>query len=162
MRGLPFNVECVLGTQAHSLGVHLNGSRVSHYSAGGLVLDPRARLASLDGQPLELTRTEFDLLVLLASRDGAAVPAADIVRHLWGSGNHKAGQVVQVHVCNIRRKLGENARSPRLLHTVRGYGYALRDGETGRASYLNQAGTPQLKASVWVTVTGSSSFSLSR
>jgi DNA-binding response OmpR family regulator len=91
---------------------------------GALRIDVRRREADLDGAPLNLTRREFDLLAFLASRAGTVVPRREILAEVWGQA-YGDDQTIDVHLSWLRRKLGETARQPRYLHTVRGVGVKL-------------------------------------
>ena len=98
----------------------------------GLRLDVDARIVELDGAPIHLTRSEFDLLAALLGAPNRVVSKNELVRRLWGddysTGAEVAGadrRTVEVHVANLRRKLGEDASSPRFIETVRGVGYRL-------------------------------------
>ncbi|MCF2528048.1 response regulator transcription factor [Yinghuangia soli] len=91
---------------------------------GGLRIDVRRREAELDGTVLNLTRREFDLLAFLASRAGTVVPRREILAEVWGQA-YGDDQTIDVHLSWLRRKLGETARQPRYLHTVRGVGVKL-------------------------------------
>jgi two-component system OmpR family response regulator len=97
----------------------------------GLVLNPETRTASVNGSPLALTRSEFDLLHDLLKAAGAVRTKADLVRVTRGQ-FHEGGYIsdaderaIEVHLGNVRRKLGENPERPRWLLTVRGVGYRL-------------------------------------
>ncbi|UGQ10347.1 response regulator transcription factor [Yinghuangia sp. ASG 101] len=91
---------------------------------GGLRVDLRRRTADLDGTPLQLSRREFDLLAFLAARAGSVVPRREILAEVWGQA-YGDDQTIDVHLSWLRRKLGETAREPRYLHTVRGVGVKL-------------------------------------
>jgi two-component system, OmpR family, response regulator len=98
----------------------------------GLALNPRTRSAELAGAALNLTRSEFDILHALLKNSGAVRTKADLVRVVRGEYYREDAYVseaderaVEVHVGNLRRKLGEDAREPRWLQTVRGVGYRL-------------------------------------
>jgi len=91
---------------------------------GGLVVDRRARTATLDGVPLGLSRREFDLLAYLARQPGTVVTRRQLLQDVWPSESHSA-ETVDVHITWLRRKLGERAAAPRYLHTVRGVGVRL-------------------------------------
>ena len=95
-------------------------------AAPGLDLDEARRTVRVDGQPVELTALEFDLLAGLARAPGVVVRRADILERLWGSEFLADGHLVDVHVANLRRKLGDGATEPRFIETVRGVGYRLR------------------------------------
>jgi DNA-binding response OmpR family regulator len=91
---------------------------------GGLRIDVRRRLASLDGAALDLTRREFDLLAFLAARPGVVVGRRELLAEVWQQ-SYGDDQTIDVHLSWLRRKLGETAASPRYLHTLRGVGVKL-------------------------------------
>ncbi len=91
-----------------------------------LALHPGRREASVAGQPIDLTRSEFDLLLLLSRRPGWVLRREQIVRSLHGEDYPVTERAVDVLVAGLRKKLGVAAR---LVQTVRGSGYRLRDGE---------------------------------
>jgi DNA-binding response OmpR family regulator len=92
---------------------------------GPLVLDPGARTATLDDQALDLTAREFDLLAYLAARAGTVVTKRELMAEVWRAPYGAADKTLDVHLSWLRRKLGETAGEPRLLHTVRGVGVRL-------------------------------------
>ncbi|MDQ0279316.1 DNA-binding response OmpR family regulator [Arthrobacter silviterrae] len=108
------------------------GDRPGSLGHSGLVLDGAARTAELDGAELELTRTEFDLLAAMLESGSLVRTKAELVRRLRGDGYHGGAYVndsdertIEVHMANLRRKLGDDPRSPRWIKTVRGVGYKL-------------------------------------
>jgi two-component system OmpR family response regulator len=94
----------------------------------GLEVDVEGRLAMLDGVELELTRTEFDLLATLLSGPRRVWPRETLLRTVWGTEWVSDGHLVEVHMANLRRKLGDDPRSGRYIRTVRGVGYRLGTG----------------------------------
>jgi DNA-binding response OmpR family regulator len=92
-----------------------------------LQIDPITRRVSLADHQLELSRKEFDLLWLLASRVGEVVTKRDLLAGVWGQPFGGADRTVDVHLSWLRRKLGETAAEPRFLETVRGVGVRLVD-----------------------------------
>ncbi|MGN6576870.1 MAG: response regulator transcription factor [Nocardioides sp.] len=94
---------------------------------GELVVDARARTATLAGRPLELSRKEFDLLVALAARAGEVLTKRELLAEVWQQPYGGGDRTVDVHLSWLRRKLGESAAAPRYLHTVRGVGVRLVD-----------------------------------
>jgi DNA-binding response OmpR family regulator len=94
-------------------------------TVGPLVLDPSARTATVDGRPLELTPREFDLLAYLCQRAGTVVSRRELLAEVWHQPYGGADKTIDVHLSWLRRKLGETAEAPRLLHTVRGVGVRL-------------------------------------
>jgi DNA-binding response OmpR family regulator len=92
---------------------------------GGLTVDVRTRTAVLDGRELELRPREFDLLAYLAARPGEVVTKRTLLADVWQSPYGGADKTVDVHLSWLRRKLGETAAEPRMLHSVRGVGVKL-------------------------------------
>src|SRR5690606_39943638 len=92
------------------------------YEVGGLRVDVGERSAYLDGVPLNLTRKEFDLLAYLAARPGRVVSRRELLEEVWRQPSVGEDQTIDVHLYWLRRKLGERAAEPRILHTVRGGG----------------------------------------
>ncbi len=90
---------------------------------GGLVIDGVAWEVTLGGAVIDLTRTEFEILLVLASRPRQVVTDEELVRHVWGDGWFGDDNNVAVHVSKLRRKLGESGLHPRFIRTVRGVGY---------------------------------------
>ena len=94
-------------------------------SVGDLVVDPAARLVTLRGEPIDLSRKEFDLLHLLASNPGQVVTKREILSEVWRQAYGGSERTVDVHLSWLRRKLGESAAHPVYLHSVRGVGVKL-------------------------------------
>ena len=90
-------------------------------SVGGVVLDLETRRAVAAGTPVELTTTEFDLLAHLMRRPGRVFPREELLTDVWGYPAGTPTRTVDVHVAQLRGKLGAAAR----VRTVRGVGYAL-------------------------------------
>jgi DNA-binding response OmpR family regulator len=88
---------------------------------GDVVLDRRSRVAEVDGDEVELTVREFDLLWHLAERPGVVVSRERILDRVWGLSFPGGTRTVDVHVGQLRRKL----ERPELIRTVRGAGYKL-------------------------------------
>jgi DNA-binding response OmpR family regulator len=92
---------------------------------GDLTIDVGGRTARRGVALVDLTGLEFDILVALARRAGRVVPR-EVLLELSGRGDVTVNdRVVDVHVSHLRRKLGDDPRSPRLIKTVRGVGYVL-------------------------------------
>ena len=92
---------------------------------GDLEVDPASRTARIGGTGVPLTALEFDLLAALAERAGRVV-SRDALWEAAGRGDVAVGdRTVDVHVSRLRAKLGDDARDPRRLLTVRGAGYLL-------------------------------------
>jgi two-component system response regulator MprA len=104
-----------------------------------LRLDPRARQARRGDHPLELTKTEFDLLELLMVNAGIVLPRDTIYDRIWGYDFETNSRSLDVYIGYLRRKTEADGGS-RLLHTVRGVGYVLRD--EGEARPEDDTGVP--------------------
>ncbi len=92
---------------------------------GELESDPARHQVRLGGEPVELSRKEFDMLWLLATRPGEVVTKRELLADVWGLPFGGGDRTVDVHLSWLRRKLGETAAEPRYLHTVRGVGIRL-------------------------------------
>jgi DNA-binding response OmpR family regulator len=90
---------------------------------GGLEVDPASRRASVDGNELDLSRKEFDLLVALAGRAGRVVTRDDLMAEVWDENWFGSTKTLDVHIGWLRRKLGDDPAKPVYLHTVRGVGF---------------------------------------
>lgn len=96
---------------------------------GDLELDPAARCAFRAGEEVALSATEFSLLEYLVRNAGTVLSRDRIEAHVWGNDWGSATNVVDVYVGYLRRKLGDDP-SRRLIHTVRGVGYVLREASS--------------------------------
>jgi DNA-binding response OmpR family regulator len=90
---------------------------------GSLVIDVDGREVERDGQLVELSTLEFDLLVALARSPGRALTRRQLLERVWGWDFYGDERVVDVHIRSIRKALGDSADSPSLIGTVRGVGY---------------------------------------
>jgi DNA-binding response OmpR family regulator len=88
-----------------------------------VIIDDSARTVLRAGQKLELTRTEFDLLTVMAKHPGQVLSKVQLLTQVWGFDAYDVN-LVEVHMSSLRRKL--EAHGPRLIQTVRGVGYVLR------------------------------------
>jgi DNA-binding response OmpR family regulator len=101
------------------------------YGAGMLVIDEPKRLVTVRGTPVELTPTEWGLLVALASVPGRVYSRLELINRVRGYEFEGYERTVDSHVKNLRRKIEEDPASPRIIQTVLGGGYRLglaRDG----------------------------------
>ena len=95
---------------------------------GALTVDAPAREAKLDGEVLDLTRIEFDLLDTLTAEPRVAFSRAQLLERVWGENWFGDDHLVDVHISNLRRKLADDPRSPDFVCTVRGVGYRMGAG----------------------------------
>lgn len=92
---------------------------------GALSVDIDGRVARLHGEELPLTRIEFDLLATLITGPRRVWTRESLLARVWGEGWTDDHHLVEVHIRNLRKKLGEDTRDPRYIKTVRGVGYRL-------------------------------------
>ena len=95
---------------------------------GSLHIDVDGREVLLDGDPIVLTRTEFDILAALSARPGLVFSRRSLLEAIRGEGWIGDEHLVDVHIGHLRRKLGEDAAAPRYVMTVRGVGYRMGTG----------------------------------
>ncbi len=96
--------------------------------AAGLRLDPERRELRVDGERVELTTTEFEILRVLVGSAGRVVPRERLMELARGPDWAAFERSVDVHISHLRRKLGDEPRSPRRIKTVRGVGYMVPAG----------------------------------
>ena len=89
----------------------------------GLRLDPERRQATLEEKPLELSRKEFELLERLMRAAGSVVTREQLIEDVWDMNWFGSTKTLDVHVSSLRKKLGDDPSTPRLIHTVRGVGF---------------------------------------
>ncbi|MFE5808024.1 MULTISPECIES: response regulator transcription factor [unclassified Streptomyces] len=97
---------------------------------GDLRMDLVTREVTRAGRPVELTRTEFTLLEMFLAHPRQVLTREQILKTVWGFDFEPSSNSLDVYVMYLRRKT-EAGGEPRLVHTVRGVGYALRAGESG-------------------------------
>lgn len=97
-------------------------------TVGDLSLDPQSRQVLVGQVPVELTRTEFDLLDALSERPKLAYSRRQLIERVWGSDWFGDEHLVDIHIAHIRAKLGDDVATPRFVLTVRGVGYRMGPG----------------------------------
>jgi two-component system response regulator RegX3 len=96
---------------------------------GGLLVDEGARSVTLEGEPVALTRKEFDLLLELVLHSGEVVRREDLMSRVWDVNWFGSTKTLDVHIRSLRKKLGDDAAEPRFIETVRGVGFRFAAGE---------------------------------
>jgi two-component system, OmpR family, alkaline phosphatase synthesis response regulator PhoP len=94
---------------------------------GALTLDPGRRSVVVDGRTVELTATEFDLLVRMARAPGRVFTRVQLLETVHGVAVDAGGRAIDAHVKNLRRKIEDDPHRPRRLLTVHGVGYRLAE-----------------------------------
>ncbi len=95
------------------------------FSLGDLKVDLAARLVTVDGQVVQLTPTEYDLLHAMVSHSGKVVTSRQLLRQVWGEGYDDL-HILRVNISNLRHKLEPDPSRPTYIHTEPGVGYRLR------------------------------------
>lgn len=96
-------------------------------SLGGLSIDPIAREARVDGQSVELTPREFDLLYFFARQPGKVFSRLDLLNQVWGYRHDGYEHTVNTHINRLRIKIERNPADPKRILTVWGRGYKLAE-----------------------------------
>jgi DNA-binding response OmpR family regulator len=95
--------------------------------AGPLILDRDLRRVTVDGSPVRLTFSEFELLGCLLSRPGHAFNRQELLRAIWGDSAYRDPRAIDVHIRHLREKLEPQPEAPSLILTVPGQGYRFRE-----------------------------------
>ena len=119
----PFNPRELLARIHAVLRRSATTTATTRVSAGPLVIDTDRRAVLLEGELVDLTTTEFELLRTLVANAGRVIPRERLMELARGADYASFDRSVDVHVSNIRRKLGDEER--RFLKTVRGVGYTV-------------------------------------
>jgi two-component system, OmpR family, alkaline phosphatase synthesis response regulator PhoP len=126
----PFNTrEIVARVRAAFRRNHLDegGGQKKVYRYEGLLLDLDRRYVTLDGIPVDLTPTEFNLLATLISRPGVPFTRTELVQRRLGYDYETMERTLDSHVRNLRKKIEPDSNNPIFIQTVYGVGYRLGD-----------------------------------
>jgi DNA-binding response OmpR family regulator len=120
----PFSVrELLARVRAHLRRAQPVNSVPGQIAVGAVTVDFRSYEARRAGQPLEMTRREFQALRLLVSRPGEVVTREEMLEQVWGLHNYPTTRTIDNHIAALRAKLELDPAHPRHLLTVRGVGY---------------------------------------
>jgi two-component system response regulator RegX3 len=129
----PFSVRELLGRVRAQLRRRQldrsGGPEGSRVDAGPVSIDLARHLVSVRGEPVNLTRSEFQVLRLLAANPGQVFSRKEIMEELWQSEFSGDVRACDVHISNLRQKIEPDPQDPELVLTVRGVGYKLADRE---------------------------------
>ena len=101
------------------------GQRQDELSYDGLRIHLPSRRVAVDGEDVDLTYTEFELLVTLASNPGRVFSRSTLLTRVWGD-EFRDERTVDVHIRHLREKIERDPRNPEFIHTARGVGYVFR------------------------------------
>lgn len=113
----PFSPK-VLTARVNALFRRIEGERTANY--GGIEMDATARQVSINGQPLDLSPKEYELLAYLVENRGKALSRQQILNQVWNYDYFGDLRTVDTHINRLRTKLGDQSG---LVQTIRGYGY---------------------------------------
>lgn len=97
----------------------------SHYVCGGIEMDDRAKTVTLDGEPVQLTKTEYEILKLFLMNTGVVMSPREIYAKVWKENITGPENTVIVHIRHLREKLEYDPSNPRYLKVVWGHGYIM-------------------------------------
>ena len=92
------------------------------YNVQEIRVDPEARRVWRGNEELTMSRKEFDLLCALIARPGEVITREELMREVWKTPFSASSKTIDVHLGWVRRKLGDDARRPHLITTLRGHG----------------------------------------
>jgi two-component system response regulator MprA len=121
----PFALDELLARVRALLRRRMDGDDAPEVQVGDLSMQPSARQAWRGDRELDLTKTEYDLLEVLARNAGIVCTHSMIYDRVWGYDFGPDSKALAVYIGYLRRKL-EDAGEPRIIHTVRGVGYTMR------------------------------------
>ncbi len=116
----PFDIDILI---AKIKGIFKRKYQRSIITANGVSLNLADKTAIIDGEPVELTSKEFDLLALLIENQGKALKKEYLFNTIWGSDSDSELQTLHVHINRLRQKLGDDPKNAKRLLTVWGVGY---------------------------------------
>jgi DNA-binding response OmpR family regulator len=96
-------------------------------AVGPVTIDQRARQVTVDGGPVRVTFSEFEVLSCLMERPGKLFTRQELLRAIWGDSAYRDPRAIDVHIRHLREKLEEKPEEPSLILTVRGAGYRFRE-----------------------------------
>ena len=94
---------------------------VSQYKAANVEIDPRSRSVLVDDHPVTFTAKEYDLLEFFVTNAGRVITRDEILQSVWGGQHATDSNVIEVFVCHLRNKIGDNDNQ--IVRTIRGVGY---------------------------------------
>ena len=113
-------VEALCRRVGRGAGSQTDGEQIT---SGGFVLDKRSRILYKNGQPIDLTQVEFQIMELFFANLGAALQREKILEGVWGQNYFGDVKIVDVNIRRLRMKVEEEPSNPQHILTVWGYGY---------------------------------------
>jgi two-component system response regulator RegX3 len=127
----PFSVRELIGRVRAQLDRSSSDQESKMIDAGQVHIDLSRHLVTVRGEPVNLTRSEFQVLRLLADSPGQVFSRLEIMEELWQSEFSGDVRACDVHISNLRQKIEPDPQDPELVVTVRGVGYRLAESPAG-------------------------------
>lgn len=122
----PFGIhELIARIRVHLRNTIVVEGEETEFDLGGLHIDLPQREVSVDGEPVHLTKKEYDLLHLLISRPGQIFTHQQILHQVWSPSRENETHYLRVLIGQLRARLGDDPSHPRYIATVQGVGYRL-------------------------------------
>jgi DNA-binding response OmpR family regulator len=93
----------------------------AQYKAANVEIDPASRSVLVDGEPVNFTAKEYDLLAFLVTNAGRVISRDEILEQVWSGQHETDSNVIEVFVCHLRTKIGD--KDNQIIRTIRGVGY---------------------------------------
>jgi two-component system, OmpR family, KDP operon response regulator KdpE len=119
----PFNTDELLARLRVALRHATDKEEAAVVQVKNLVMDLAARRVTVGGKEVKLSKTEYDLLRLLARHAGKVLTHRQILREVWGPGHEEDTHYLRVYIAHLREKIERNPESPELILTELGVGY---------------------------------------
>jgi DNA-binding response OmpR family regulator len=119
----PFSLAELLARVRAALRRGKPAAPATQYAFGPVTIDVSARQVRKGGEPVDMTATEFDILLCLVRARGRVLSREGILREVWGPNHHGTPRTVDNFMQQLRAKLEDDPQAPRWLQTVRGVGY---------------------------------------
>ena len=121
----PFGTGELLARMRVALRKQSSAANEPVFESNGLSMDFARRLVTANGQEVQLTPTEYDLLKILVTHAGKVITHRQLLRHVWGDG-YDDMHILRVNISNLRGKIEPDPSRPTYIHTEPGVGYRLK------------------------------------
>ena len=105
----------------------IKNEKQSVIESGPFTLNLKSRTVTKNGEPIELTQVEYQILEFFMNNKNTALDRASILNHIWGESYYGDDKIVDVNIRRIRMKIEEEPSSPKYIKTIWGYGYKWND-----------------------------------
>jgi two-component system KDP operon response regulator KdpE len=127
----PFNASELLARIRAALRHCAKPNNEPFYQSGNLIVNLALRQVLVNGQPVALTPTEYEILRSLVTHAGKVLTHAQLIRTVWGDNCEAGSHLLRVNISNLRKKIEQDTLFPRHIVTEPGVGYRLKEIEVG-------------------------------